>query len=63
MDHVYLDPEFSNGQIRSELEYARLDARKLDEIEVEISGLLAKGATRRFRWVSQRVTRLTTSNF
>jgi carbamoyltransferase len=44
MEHVYLGPEFSNAEIRRELEAQGVEATYYDEIEPEIARLLAGNA-------------------
>ena len=43
MEHVYLGPEFSDDDIRSELEDNGLEGSVYENIEVEIATLLSKG--------------------
>jgi carbamoyltransferase len=44
MEHVYLGPEFSDTEIRQELEKQGVDASRYDRVEREIGRLLAEGA-------------------
>ncbi len=44
MEHVYLGPEFTDEEIRQELEKQKVDADYYDKVEPEIASLLADGA-------------------
>lgn len=44
MEHVYLGPEFSDAEIRLELQHQGVDAVRYDDVEREIGRLLAAGA-------------------
>ena len=44
MEHVYLGQEFSNEEIRQELEKQDVEATRHNEVELEIARLLADGA-------------------
>jgi carbamoyltransferase len=44
MDHIYLGPEFSDAEIRQELEGHEISAVRSNNVESEIAALLANGA-------------------